>query len=123
MGRISTKINLASFKNATILKMGKNKDVDCIVIPIAQNNLFKTEKGAVYADFIGFDITNPKEGQKDTHIVKQSLSKELQEKMTDEEKKAMPIFGNHINWDNANGGSSSNESVAQTAASEDDLPF
>lgn len=122
MGRISTKLNLAAFKNATILKMGKNKDVDCIVIPIAQNNFFKSEKGAVYADFIGFDIASPKDGQKDTHIVKQSLSKELQDKMTDEEKKAMPIFGNHIVWDNVGSGVAP-ENVAQTAASEDDLPF
>lgn len=122
MGRISTKLNLAAFKNATIVKMGKNKDVDCIVIPIAQNNFFKSEKGAVYADFIGFDIANPKEGSKDTHIVKQSFSKEVQEKMTEEEKKALPIFGNHIVWDNV-GSASSTESVAQTAASEEDLPF
>lgn len=122
MGRISTKLNLAAFKNATIVKMGKNKDVDCIVIPIAQNNFFKSEKGALYADFIGFDIANPKEGIKDTHIVKQSFSKEVQEKMTEEEKKALPIFGNHIVWDNV-GSSGVSESVAKTAASEDDLPF
>jgi len=121
MGRISTKINLAAFKNATILKMGKNKDVDCIVIPIAQNNFFKSEKGAVYADFIGFDIANPKENSKDTHIVKQSFSKEIQEKMTDDEKKSEPIFGNHIVWDQSSSGAS--ESTAKVVATEDDLPF
>ena len=52
MGNISTKINLAGLKNAAIIKSGKNKDVDCILIPIAQNHLFKSEKGAVYLDFI-----------------------------------------------------------------------
>lgn len=122
MGRISTKINLAGFKNASILKMGKNKDVDCIIIPIAQNNFFKSDKGAVYVDLIGFDIANQKEGSKDTHIIKQSLSKDLQEKMSEEEKKAMPILGNHIDWDKSGGGSTA-ETTAKTVATEDDLPF
>jgi len=122
MGRISTKINLAGFKNASILKMGKNKDVDCIIIPIAQNNFFKSEKGAVYLDLIGFDIANPKADSKDTHIVKQSLSKDIQEKMTEEEKKAMPILGNHIVWDQTSS-TGATESSAHVIATEDDLPF
>lgn len=121
MGRISTKVNLAAFKNASILKLGKNKDVECIIIPIEQNHLFKSEKGAVYADFIGFDITNRQEGKKDTHIVKQSLPKEIHEKQTEEEKKAMPIFGNHIVWDGT--GTAQSDQAAKTIATEDDLPF
>ena len=121
MGNISTKINLAALKNATILKMGKNKDVDCIIIPIAQNHLFKSEKGAVYLDLQGFDLKTKREGSKDTHLVVQSLPKEVREKQTEEEKKAMNILGNHIVWDSAGG--SNNEVAATEAASEDDLPF
>lgn len=120
MGNISTKINLAAFKNAAIIKSGKNKDVDCILIPIAQNHFFKSEKGAVYADFQGFELKNPKEGSKDTHLVKQSLPKDVFDKMSDDEKKAMPILGNHIVW---GGSTSTNEATATTAASENDLPF
>lgn len=122
MGRISTRINLANFKNAVIVKMGKNQDVDCICIPIAQNNLFKSEKGAVYADFIGFP-SQGREGSKDTHLVKQSFSKDVQEKMTEEEKKAQPIFGNHIDWDASSGSSAQAEQGAKTVASSEDLPF
>ena len=120
MGNISTKINLAGLKNAAIIKSGKNKDVDCILIPIAQNNLFKSEKGAVYLDLQGFEYKSQKEGSKDTHLVKQSLPKEVFDKMSDEDKKAMPILGNHIVW---GGGSTQNEVAATSVASEDDLPF
>lgn len=122
MGRISTKLNLASFKNAVIVKMGKNNDVDCICIPIAQNNLFKSEKGAVYADFIGFP-SQGREGSKDTHLVKQSFPKDVQEKMSEEEKKAQPIFGNHIDWDASSGGNSQVEQTAKVADSTSDWPF
>lgn len=120
MGNISTKINLGALKNATILKMGKTQ-LDCIVIPIDQNHLYKTDKGAVYLDLVGFEINNPKPDQKDTHLVKQSFSKDILAKMTDEEKKSYPILGNHINWDSSN--NSSVEVSASIAATEDDLPF
>ena len=120
MGNISTKINLAGLKNAAIIKSGKNKDVDCILIPIAQNNLFKSEKGAVYLDLQGFEYKSQKEGSKDTHLVKQSLPKEVFDKMSDDEKKAMPILGNHIVWGQSG---ERTEAAATTAASEDDLPF
>jgi len=122
MGNISTKVNLAGLKNAAIIKSGKNKDVDCILIPIEQNHLFKSEKGAVYLDLQGFEYKSQKADSKDTHLVKQSLPKEVFEKMTDDEKKAMPILGNHIVWGGQSGGERT-EAAATTAASEDDLPF
>lgn len=121
-GRISTKINLAALKNATILKMGKNKDVECIIIPIAQNHLFRSEKGAVYLDMVGFPLKEKKADSKDTHLVSQSFSKEVREKQTEEDKKANKILGNHIVWDEQGGGGHT-EAAATTAATEDDLPF
>lgn len=124
MGRISGKINLSALKNAAIITSGKNKDVDCILIPIAQNHLFRSEKGAVYLDLIGFETPVDKRKGKDTHLVKQSLSKDIQDKMTEEEKKAMPILGNFIDWDQS--GESHNaptESGAVVADGLDDLPF
>lgn len=120
MGNISTKINLAALKNATILKMDKTQ-LDCIIIPIEQNHLYKSDKGAVYLDLVGFELNNPKQDQKDTHLVKQSLPKDVLSKLSDEEKKAMPILGNHINWDKSS--NTHQEVSAVTAASEDDLPF
>ena len=124
MGRISTKINLAALKNAAIITSGKNKDVDCILIPIAQNNLYRSEKGAVYLDLIGFETPIDKRKGKDTHLVKQSLSKEIQGKMTEDEKNAMPILGNHIDWDQSSESQSTpTESGAVSVADLDDLLF
>ena len=121
MGQISTKINLAALKNATILKMGKTQ-IDCLIIPIEPNSLYKSDKGAVYLDLVGFE-SKPREGSKDTHLVKQSFSKDKLYAMSEEEKKALPILGNHIDWDKSTGQSTQVEQTAQTAASEDDLPW
>jgi len=99
MGRISCKINLAALKNAAIITSGKNKDVDCILIPIEQNHLFRSEKGAVYLDVIGFETAPEKRKGKDTHMAKQSLDKKVLDAMSEDEKKAMPILGNFIDWD------------------------
>jgi hypothetical protein len=124
MGRISTKINLAALKNAAIITSGKNKDVDCILIPIEQNNLFRSEKGAVYLDLIGFETPADKRKGKDTHLVKQSFSKDVLLAMPEEEQKALPILGNHIDWDQS--GESTGERVEASAAivaDVDDLPF
>lgn len=124
MGRISTKINLAALKNAAIIKSGKNKDVDCILIPIDQNNLFRGKENAVYLDLIGFETPSDKRKGKDTHLVKQSLSKEIQDKMSEDEKKAMPILGNHIDWDQSGEAQGVREEKGAVAVEDlDDLPF
>lgn len=99
MGRISVKLNLAALKNAAIITSGKNKDVDCILIPIEQNHLFRSEKGAVYLDVIGFETAPEKRKGKDTHMAKQSLDKKVLDAMSEDEKKAMPKLGNFIDWD------------------------
>lgn len=121
MGNISSKINLCALKDVAILKMGKNKDVECLVIPIERNHLYKSEKGAVYLDMQGFELKTKREGSKDTHMIVQSLPKDVRDKQTEEEKKQNPILGNHIVWDMQS--NSSNESGAVSVASEDDLPF
>jgi len=98
MSKISGKINLMQL-NAVIKSMkGQSGDVECLVIPIEKNRLFKGEKG-IYLDIIGFEIDPTKRGEsKDTHLVKQSLSKEDRSLMTDEQLKAMPILGNLQVW-------------------------
>jgi len=123
MGRISVKIKLAALKNAAIIKSGKNKDVDCLLIPIDSNHLFRGKENAIYLDVIGFETAVEKRKGKDTHMAKQSLSKEVQDAMSEEEKKAMPILGNFIDWDQAGGGGERAEVGATAVASEDDLPF
>ena len=77
---------------------------------------------AVYLDLSAFALREPKYDQ--THLVKQSLPKEVREKMSKEELDAMPILG----------GMKAFESVSNNAAdacnapivgvsSVDDLPF
>jgi hypothetical protein len=122
MGRISTKINLAALKNAAIITSGKNKDVDCILIPIKQNNLFRSEKGAVYLDLIGFETPADKRKGKDTHLIKQSFSKDVLAAMPEEDQKALPILGNHIDW-NQSGEGERVELSAVSVSDADDLPF
>lgn len=122
MGNLSLKINLAALKNAAIITSGKNKDVDCILIPIEQNHLFRSEKGAVYLDVIGFETAPEKRKGKDTHMAKQSLDKKVLDAMSEEEKKAMPILGNFIDWDQAGGGERV-EIGAKPVDDLSDLPF
>jgi hypothetical protein len=93
MQRINVKVNLMALKAVTQWQDGANGPVECLIIPIDNNFLYRGQN-SLYLDLTAFQIRNPKEGQKDTHILKQSLPKEVYETLTDEEKKAMPIMGN-----------------------------
>jgi len=97
MGNITGKINLLMLKGAVKKMKAQSGEIDCLVIPIIQNDLFKGKNG-IYLDFIAFEVKNPKDDQKDTHLIKQSLPKEIREGMSDEELKAMPILGNLAVW-------------------------
>jgi len=118
MSNISTKINLAALKHSVRKMKGQSGEVECLIIPIAANGLFKGEKG-VYLDLQGFEIKNKVNDSKDTHLVKQSLPKEIYEKQTDEEKKAMPVLGSHVLWL----GGGLGDAVIVEQKEEDDLPF
>lgn len=118
MANFSTKINLATLKHSRMLMKGKSGQVDCLIIPIEQNNLYKGEKG-LYLDLTHIEIKNPAEGQTDSHLVKQNLPKEVYEKLSEEEKKALPILGNSKVWI-----SQYNEApLAEIQDETDDLPF
>lgn len=90
---ITGKINLMNLHAVKRFEKGAAGLVECLIIPIEKNKLFIGEKG-VYLDLVAFEITNKKNDSKDTHLIKQSLSKEERELMTDEAIKAMPILGN-----------------------------
>lgn len=95
---ISLKHNLLTLKGATRMDIdGKSGKVRCLVIPIEMANLFDGEKG-VYMDSTAIPITNPKSDSKDTHLVKQSFSKEKFNAMSEDDRKAIPIMGNAIVW-------------------------
>ena len=91
MSNISGKLNLMQLKAAIRKMNGANGPIDCIVIPIEANHLFRGEQG-VYLDLIAFESKTKNEKIKDTHLVKQSLPKEVLELMSDEERKSQPII-------------------------------
>lgn len=120
MSNISTKINLAALKHSVKTLKGTSGDLECLIIPIEANNLYKGEKG-VYLDLTGFEIKNKQGTSKDTHLVKQSLPKEVYEALTDEQKNAQPIVGNHIVWAGVSG--QLGDAQVNEQKEEDDLPF
>lgn len=63
----------------------------CVCIPIDDAGLYVGQKGC-YLDLAAFQLQNSQYG--DTHCVKQSLSKQKRDAMTEEERKALPIIGN-----------------------------
>lgn len=118
MSNFTTKLNLAGLKHSRKLMKGQSGEIDCLIIPIHENNLFIGEKG-LYLDLQHHEIKNPVDGQTDSHLVKQSLPKEVYEKMSEEERRAMPILGNSRTW-----APQSNEpKLAEPQNEEDDLPF
>lgn len=121
MANMSIKINLRQLKST--IKPFKKQDgskVDCLVIPIDDNHLFKGEKG-IYVDLAGFEIKNKVGDSKDTHLIKQSLPKEVYEKMNDQQRRAMPILGNAIVW--ARQEPAPVNTNLDTTGENDDLPF
>lgn len=122
------KLNLLKLKRAGIMQIqGRNGVLRCLVIPVEDNNIFVTtdennHPKAAYIDLTAWELKNPKYDE--THMIKQSLPKEVREKMTDEEKKAIPILGGlkPVIFESHNAASSCAAPIAQTQNS-DDLPF
>lgn len=118
MSSISAKINLTTLKSVITKRKGKSGEVEGIFIPIEANHLFKSEKGNVYLDLNAFELKEKKEDG-DTHLIKQSLPKDVYKSMSDDEKRELPIIGNLKVW----GAVSSNETEVEEYDDESDLPF
>jgi hypothetical protein len=101
------KINLAALPSHKIVEFaqkGSSKKLKCIVLPIDKNHLFLSDKGNVFLDMVIFKMKEPNTDEEtgaitQTHLVKQSLSKEVRNKMTEEEKMNQPIIGNLNIWE------------------------
>jgi hypothetical protein len=122
MSRISGKLNLLNLHAVRKIMPGQLGPVECLVIPIEKNKLFIGDKG-VYLDLIAFEIDPSKRtaDSKDTHLVKQSFSKEVREAMTEDQLKAMPILGNFQVWSDKQESEPVSSPVVQDEKS--DLPF
>jgi hypothetical protein len=68
------------------------KKMDCLVIPIEHNHLSIAANNEVYLNLVGWASENLNNGQ--THLIKPSVPKERLEKMTEEQKRNIPIVGN-----------------------------
>lgn len=121
MSNITTKLNLSGLKCVIQKKKGKSGDIDCLVIPIDQNHLFRGEKG-VYLDLTHIPLKNQRENSKDTHLVKQQLPKDVYNSMSEDERKEMPILGNTVVW-GSSGNSVGNAPEPEEIDESDDLPF
>lgn len=118
---ITLNLNLGNLKSTIRTLKGKSGDVECIIIPINENNLFKGQKG-VYLKVVAFELKEKKDGRKDTHLLKQSFTVEEIEKMTEEQKNAIPLLGGLIDWDKTTEVNESNE-IENVEIPADDLPF
>ncbi len=117
---IKGRINLQSLVCTKMEVKGKNGQVKGLFIPLANNHIFEGEKGC-YLDIVAFELKEPKDNQ--THLVKQSLPKDVREKMTQEEKNAMPIIGNLNTGGQSQSEHSGDVNGGKTASPDDDLPF
>jgi len=117
---VTGSLNLSALKHIKMKAKGQNGEVDGLFIPIKANKLFASEKGNTYLNLVAFEMKEKKDYG--THIVKQSLNKEEREKMTDEEKREMPILGN-LNVDNSPAETSNDEGDGKTFKQDDEVPF
>ena len=89
-------INLLKLKAAIMAVQGKEKVKKCLVIPIEDNDLYSrvSEDGkvSVYLSLSCWENRQSKYG--DTHLVKQSHSKEWNDSHSEEERQGEPILGN-----------------------------
>lgn len=125
----SGKINLLRLKNACIVTVkGATAAKKGVFIPIEDNGLFVSvdenlkAKGA-YMDFNAWENQTPSK-YGDTHAMRLSLPKELRERMTDEEQKAVPYIGNMKPFEAKNQAAAAEApSIPLCDEAGDDLPF
>jgi hypothetical protein len=117
MSNLNIKLNLRNLKCACRFEKGNAGPVECLIIPLEANYLFKGEKG-VYLDLTAFELKERKENK--THLIKQTIPKEIFKEMTDEQKRTTPILGDVSTWEHQD---SEPVSDLTTLPEGSDLPF
>lgn len=130
MGNFQGNFDLLKLKNACIINVkGKTGEKQGVFVPIEDNKLFVSKdesnraKGA-YLNFVAFENKYPgKFG--DTHMIKRSFDKDTRSKMSEEEKRAIPIIGNMKPMEFNNATHAVEAPVAPVVQEEEDdsLPF
>ena len=94
---LNVSLNLLKLKAAVMGIKGKEKVKKCVVIPIEDNDLYNKVgddgKVSVYLSLTCWENQNVSQFG-DTHMVKQSHSKEWNEAHTDDDRFNEPILGN-----------------------------
>ena len=108
MGNLNLKIDLLKIRGAKKMDIqGKTTTKPCIVIPIDRLrgtvvDSYVDREGVtrlldgVYLNAVAYEMREPHNGN--THIIKESLSKEALQKSSEEDLRAMPIIGNIRPW-------------------------
>lgn len=130
MSNFQGKFDFLKLKNACVISVkGKTGAKKGIFIPVDDNSIFvstdeNNKAKSAYLDFAAFETKQPgKFG--DTHMIKQSIGKDARSKMSDEEKRAIPILGNMKPMEFNNSSQTVESPVAPVAHEEEDdsLPF
>lgn len=128
MGNFQGKFDFLKLKNACVISVkGKTGAKKGIFIPVDDNSIFvstdeNNKAKSAYLDFAAFETKQlGKFG--DTHMIKQSIDKDARSKMSDEEKRAIPILGNMKPMELQNVAKTVEAPDAPIAQEEDDLPF
>lgn len=111
MSHFSVKLDLSKL-NHVVRELPKKGGgtTKVIILDGPSNHLFFSDKGSVYLDLVAFE--NKEIKFDNTHSIKQSLSKEIRDKMTEDQIKSMPFLGNM----KPIGGSSNNQANQTTGA-------
>ena len=84
---IKGKINLAAFSHAIMdVKRKDGTTTKAIVLPIEPNGFFHSDKVNVYVDFVAREIPVEKRKGEDSHMVSQSVGKEVYEALRSQQK-------------------------------------
>ena len=99
MGNFQGKLDFLKFKNSCVISVkGKTGEKKGVFVPIEDNDIFVTtdENNKAKGAYFNFAVFENKQVGKygDTHMIKQSIGKDARSKMSDEEKRAIPILGN-----------------------------
>lgn len=97
----TVKIDLKKLDKTALMNIqGKDGMVQCVVIPVKDNNIFVSDKpnGGIYLELKASEAREMKYGQ--SHFLKKTVSKEAYSQMTKDERMSMPIIGSLSPYDN-----------------------